>query len=112
MVCFHIHATTLSSLTVTTTIKVEFYTNNKVTRATNIAAGNPDSPIGSETQNHTLYGFDAYSEFLGRCKSPVIIRSQLLQSATTMYLPETGDAYIPVESSNGFLVIQLQISAC
>ena len=27
--------------------------------------------------------------------------SQLLQSATTMYLPETGDAYIPVESSNG-----------
>ena len=97
---FPYSATTISSQTVTATIKVEFYTNNKVTRATNSAAGTPDSPIGSETVTHTLYGFDAYSEFLEGANHQ-LSSSQLLQSATTMYLPETGDAYIPVESSNG-----------
>ena len=97
---FPYSATTISSQTVTTTIKVEFYTNNKATRAANSAAGSPDSPIGSETVTHTLYGFDAYSEFLEGANHQ-LSSSQLLQSATTMYLPETGDAYIPVESSNG-----------
>ena len=97
---FPYSATTISSQTVTATIKVEFYTNNKVTRAANSAAGTPDSPIGSETVTHTLYGFDAYSEFLEGANHQ-LSSSQLLQSATTMYLPETGDAYIPVESSNG-----------
>ena len=43
MVCFPYSSTTISSQTVTATIKVEFYANNRVTRAANIAAGTPDS---------------------------------------------------------------------
>jgi len=96
---FPYSSTTISSQTVTATIKVEFYTPNKVTRAANTAAGNPDSPIGSETVTHTLYGFDAYSEFIEGANHQ-LSSGQMLQSATVMYLPETGDAYIPVESSN------------
>ena len=96
---FPYSSTTISSQTVTATIKVEFYTNNKVTRAANSAAGTPDSPIGSETVTHTLHGFDAYSEFL-EGSNHELSSGQMLQSATVMYLPETGDAYIPVESSN------------
>ena len=96
---FPYSSTTISSQTVTATIKVEFYTPNKVTRAANTAAGNPDSPIGSETVTHTLYGFDAYSEFKEGANHQ-LSSGQMLQSATVMYLPETGDAYIPVESSN------------
>ena len=96
---FPYSSTTISSQTVTATIKVEFYTPNKVTRAANIAAGTPDSPIGSETVTHTLYGFDAYSEFKEGANKQ-LTSGQMLQTATTMYLPETGDAYIPIESSN------------
>ena len=96
---FPYSATTISSQTVTATIKVEFYANNKVTRAANSAAGTPDTPIGSETVTHTLYGFDAYSEFKEGTNHQ-LSSGQMLQSATVMYLPETGDAYIPVESSN------------
>lgn len=96
---FPYSSTTISSQTVTATIKVEFYTPNKVTRAANTAAGTPDSPIGSETVTHTLYGFDAYSEFKEGANHQ-LSSGQMLQSATVMYLPETGDAYIPVESSN------------
>lgn len=96
---FPYSSTTISSQTVTATIKVEFYTNNKVTRAANSAAGTPDTPIGSETVTHTLYGFDAYSEFKEGANHQ-LSSGQMLQSATVMYLPETGDAYIPVESSN------------
>jgi hypothetical protein len=90
---------TTNSLVVTASIQVEFYTNNKKTRAANTAAGTPDTPIGAETQNHTLYGFDAYSEFKEGANKQ-LVSGQMLQSATTMYLPETGDAYIPIESSN------------
>ena len=97
---FPYSSATTSSLTVTASIKVEFYTNNKKTRAANTAAGTPDTPISAETQNHTIYGFDAYSEFKEGANKQ-LVSSQLLQSATTMYLPETGDAYIPYESSNG-----------
>ena len=96
---FPYSSATTTSLTVTASIEVEFYTNNKKTRAANTAAGNPDTPIGAETQNHTIYGFDAYSEFKEGANKQ-LVSGQMLQSATTMYLPETGDAYIPIESSN------------
>lgn len=96
---FPYSSTTISSQTVTATIKVDFYANNKVTRAANSAAGNPDTPVQSITP-HDLYGFDAYSEFLEGANHQ-LSSGQMLQSATVMYLPETGDAYIPVESSNG-----------
>ncbi len=95
---FPYSSATLSSLTVTATISVDFYTNNKVTRAANTAAGNPDTPVQSITP-HTLYGFDAYSEYLEGVNYQ-LTSGQMLQTATTMYLPLTGDAYIPIESSN------------
>jgi hypothetical protein len=95
---FPYSSTTLSSLTVYAQISVDFYTNNKVTRAANSLAGNPDTPSESITP-HDLYGFDAYSEFLEGVNNQ-LSSGQMLQSATTMYLPETGDAYIPIESSN------------
>lgn len=95
---FPYSSATLSSLIVTATISVDFYTNNKVTRAANSLAGNPDTPSESITP-HTLYGFDAYSEFKDGVNHEVPSGS-MLQSATTMYLPLTGDAYIPIESSN------------
>ena len=91
---------TNNSFAVTATIRVDFYTNNKVTRAANSQAGNPDTPVETVTPNDTLYGFDAYSEFMEGINHQ-LSSGQLLQSATTMYLPESGDAYVPVESSNG-----------
>jgi len=95
---FPYSSSTLSSLTVTATISVDFFTNNKVTRAANSLAGNPDTPVQSITP-HTLYGFDAYSEYLEGVNYQ-LSTGQMLQNATTMYLPLTGDAYIPIESSN------------
>tara|TARA_R100000742_G_C4273696_1_gene93348 strand:+ start:639 stop:1619 length:981 start_codon:yes stop_codon:yes gene_type:complete len=97
---FPYSATTLASLTVEAEVKIEFYTNNKATRAANTAAGTPDSPIGSETITDTLYGFDGYTDFLEGANHQ-LSSGQLLQSATTMYIPENQSAYIPVESSNG-----------
>jgi hypothetical protein len=94
---FPYSATTIASQTVTATIKIEFYADNRVTRAANTAAGNPGAV--TQTVTHTLYGFDAYSEFLEGANHQ-LSSGQMLQSATTMYLPETGDAYIAVESSN------------
>jgi len=88
-----------TSQTVHAEIKVEFYVNNKATRAANTLAGNPDTPIGGQTVNHDLYGFDAYSEYLEGYNHQ-LSNGQLLQSATTMYLPETGDAYIPYEETS------------
>ena len=97
---FPYSSTVLASLTVTANITIEFYANNKATRAANTAAGNPDSPIGAETQNDILYGFDGYTEFLEGANHQ-LASGQLLQSATTMYIPENTAAYIPYESSNG-----------
>lgn len=94
---FPYSATTIASQTVTATIKIEFYADNRITRAANTAAGNPGAV--TQTVTHTLYGFDAYSEFLEGANHQ-LSSGQMLQSATTMYLPETGDAYIAVESSN------------
>lgn len=95
---FPYSATTLSSLTVAATISVDFYTNNKVTRAANTLAGNPDTPVESITP-HNLYGFDGYSEFQDGVNHQIATGS-MLQSATTMYIPDGETAYIPVESSN------------
>jgi hypothetical protein len=95
---FPYSATTLSSLTVAATISVDFYTNNKVTRAANTLAGNPDTPVQSITP-HDLYGFDGYSEFQDGVNHQIATGS-MLQSATTMYIPDGETAYIPVESSN------------
>ena len=91
---FPYSATVLASLTILAAIKVEFYVNNKKVRATNALAGAADSPIGGQTVNHNIYGFDAYSEYLEGVNHQLSY-GQLLQSATTMYLPETGNAYIP-----------------
>ena len=88
----------IASQTVTATLKVEFYANNKATRAANSLAGNTDTPISGQTVTHTLHGFDAYSEFL-EGHNHQITDGQLMQSATIMYLPETGSAYIPHEDS-------------
>ena len=95
---FPYSSTTLSSLTVHAIISVDFYTNNKVTRAANTLAGNPDTPVQSITP-HNLYGFDAYSEFQDGVNHQLSSGS-MLQSATTMYIPDGETAYIPVESSN------------
>ena len=95
---FPYSSTTLSSLTVHAIISVDFYTNNKVTRAANTLAGNPDTPVQSITP-HNLYGFDAYSEFQDGVNYQLSSGS-MLQSATTMYIPDGETAYIPVESSN------------
>lgn len=91
---FPYSAAVLASLTILAAIKVEFYVNNKKVRAANALAGAADSPIGGQTVNHNVYGFDAYSEYLEGVNHELAY-GQLLQSATTMYLPETGDAYIP-----------------
>lgn len=97
---FPYSSTTLSSLTVLAEITVEFYTNNKVTRAANSAAGTPDSPLPSpNTITHDVYGFDAYSEFQDGVNHQIASGS-MLQSATTMYIPDGETAYIPIESSN------------
>ncbi len=90
---------TNNSFVVTATIRVDFYTNNKVTRAANSQAGNPDTPVETVTPNDTLYGFDAYSEFMEGINHQ-LTSGQMLQSATDMYLPDSTAAYIPIESSN------------
>ena len=91
---------TNNSFTVTASIKVEFYTNSKKTRATNAQAGSTDTPISAQTVNHTMYGFDAYSEFKEGVNHQ-LTSGQMLQTTTDMYLPDSTAAYIPIEASNG-----------
>ena len=91
---------TNNSFTVTANIKVEFYTNNKKTRATNAQAGSTDTPISAQTVNHVIYGFDAYSEFKEGVNHQ-LSSGQMLQTATDIYLPDSTAAYIPIEASNG-----------
>ncbi len=90
---FPYSTTTKNSLVKYALIKIEFFTGNKAARALT-----PQS--ASQTLTHNLYGFDAYSEFK-EGSNKQLVAGQLLQSNTTMYLPETGDAYVPTESSNG-----------
>ncbi len=97
---FPYSTTTNNSFVVTASIKIEFYTNNKATRATNAQAGTADTPISGQTINHTMYGFDAYSEFMEGVNHQ-LSSGQMLQSATDMYLPDSTAAYIPIEASNG-----------
>lgn len=91
---------TNNSFVVTASIKVEFYANNKKTRATNAQAGTTDTPISAQTVNHTMYGFDAYSEFKEGVNHQ-LSSGQMLQTTTDMYLPDSTAAYIPIEASNG-----------
>jgi len=90
---FPYSSTTTDSLVKYAQIKIEFFAGNKATRALT-----PQS--ATQTITHDLYGFDAYSEFK-EGSNKQLSSGQLLQSNTTMYLPETGDAYVPSESSNG-----------
>lgn len=84
---------TKNSLVVTAEIDVNFFTGTKEQRAITTQSS-------SEIVEHTVYGFDAYSEF-NEGSNKQLSSGQLLQSNTTMYLPETGDAYVPSELSNG-----------
>jgi len=90
---FPYSSNTTDSLVKYAQIKIEFFAGNKATRALT-----PQS--ATQTITHDLYGFDAYSEFK-EGSNKQLSSGQLLQSNTTMYLPETGDAYVPSESSNG-----------
>ncbi len=90
---FPYSSTTTDSLVKYAQIKIEFFAGTKATRALT-----PQS--ATQTITHDLYGFDAYSEFK-EGSNKQLSSGQLLQSNTTMYLPETGDAYVPSESSNG-----------
>jgi|TARA_R100000084_G_scaffold109417_1_gene76495 hypothetical protein len=94
-----ISSTDIANMTVTAYLTLDFYTSNKKTRAANTAAGNPDTPIGSEQELYTLHGFDGYSEF-SEGKNHTIGSGQLMQSATIIYIPENTASFIPVESSN------------
>jgi len=80
-------SSTLNSLVVTANITIEFFTGTKEVRASTA-----QSPI--DTVTHTIYGLDSYSEFK-EGTNKAIAYGQLLQTNTTMYLPETGDAYVP-----------------
>ena len=91
---------TNNSFVVTASIKVEFYVNNRKTRATNALAGTTDTPISGQTVTHTMYGFDAYSEFKEGVNHQ-LSSGQMLQTATDIYLPDSTAAYIPIEASNG-----------
>lgn len=84
---------TKNSLVVTAEIDINFFTGTKEQRA--ILAESSTQLI-----EHNIYGFDAYSEF-NEGSNKQLSSGQLLQSNTTMYLPETGDAYVPSELSNG-----------
>ena len=84
---------TKNSLVVTAEIDINFFTGTKEQRALTTQSS-------SELIEHTIYGFDAYSEF-NEGSNKQLSSGQLLQSNTTMYLPETGDAYVPSELSNG-----------
>ena len=90
---FPYSSNTTDSLVKYAQIKIEFFAGNKATRALT-----PQS--ATQTITHDLYSFDAYSEFK-EGSNKQLSSGQLLQSNTTMYLPETGDAYVPSESSNG-----------
>jgi len=90
---FPYSSNTTDSLVKYAQIKIEFFAGNKATRALT-----PQS--ATQTITHDLYGFDAYSEFK-EGSNKQLSSGQLLQSNTTMYLPKTGDAYVPSESSNG-----------
>ena len=78
---FPYSSTTNDSFVVSASIKIEFYLNTKATRATNAQAGSTDTPISGQTVNHTMYGFDAYSEFLEGVNHELNY-GQLLQTAT------------------------------
>lgn len=104
-----VSATDITSLTVRADITLDFYTNNKKTRAANTAAGNPDTPIGSEQETYILYGFDAYSEFT-EGKNHTLSATSLLQSATTVYLPENTASFVPVEASNAVSYVAISAS--
>jgi hypothetical protein len=90
---FPYSTTTKNSLVITAEIDINFFTGTKEQRA--IAAQS-----SSQLIEHNIYGFDAYSEF-NEGSNKQLVAGQLLQSNTTMYLPETGAAYVPSESSNG-----------
>ncbi len=90
---FPYSTTTKNSLVITAEIDIDFFTGTKEQRA--IAAES-----SSQLVEHNIYGFDAYSEF-NEGSNKQLVAGQLLQSNTTMYLPETGAAYVPSESSNG-----------
>ena len=90
---FPYSTTTKNSLVVTAEIDINFFTGTKEQRA--ILAESSTQLI-----EHNIYGFDAYSEF-NEGSNKQLVSGQLLQSNTTMYLPETGNAYVPSESSNG-----------
>ncbi|MAC40490.1 MAG: hypothetical protein CMJ05_01695 [Pelagibacterales bacterium] len=90
---FPYSTTTKNSLVITAEIDINFFTGTKEQRA--IAAES-----SSQLVEHNIYGFDAYSEF-NEGSNKQLVAGQLLQSNTTMYLPETGAAYVPSESSNG-----------
>ena len=92
---FPYSTTTNNSFVVTASIKIEFYTNTKATRATNAQAGTADTPISGQTINHTMYGFDAYSEFMEGVNHQLSY-GQMLQTTTDMYLPDSTVAYIPI----------------
>jgi hypothetical protein len=84
---FPYSSTTTDSLVKYAQIKIEFFAGTKATRALT-----PQS--ATETIIDNLYGLDAYSEFK-EGSNKQLSYGQLLQSNTTMYLPETGDAYVP-----------------
>jgi hypothetical protein len=90
---FPYSSTTKNSLTIYAVIKIEFYVGTKAERALN-----PSTP--RQTITDEIYGFDAYSEFKEGVNKQ-ITSGQLLQTNTVMYLPETGNSYIPYEVSNG-----------
>ena len=90
---FPYSTTTKNSLVITAEIDINFFTGTKEQRA--ILAESSTQLI-----EHNIYGFDAYSEF-NEGSNKQLVSGQLLQSNTTMYLPETGNAYVPSESSNG-----------
>lgn len=90
---FPYSSTTKNSLTIYAQIKIEFYVGTKAQRALN-----PSTP--RQTITDDIYGFDAYSEFKEGINKQ-ISSGQLLQTNTVMYLPETGNSYIPYEVSNG-----------
>lgn len=84
---FPYSTTTKNSLVITAQINIDFFTGTKEQRA--IAAES-----SSQSIPHTIYGLDAYSEF-NEGSNKQLSYGQLLQSNTTMYLPETGAAYVP-----------------
>ena len=83
-----------TSQVVTATITQDFFTGSKATRA-----AVSENPIVGQTQTHTLYGFDGYSNFKDGANHQ-IVQGSLLQTNTTMYLSESDVSYVASESSN------------